>query len=179
MRAILPVALALLMLATPLTTQTKASDDAGAKNAQKARAALDAMVQALGGQAWLNMKNQMRQGHLAGFYHGKPDARHHRVLGVSCLARSRPHRVHQAPRRGAVLPGARGLGGHLQRQSAAAPGAGGRLSAPPRPLHRDRRQDLAQRSQDNSDLRGPAPGRAASGRPGDAHLRRKTRPSPS
>ena len=30
------------------------------------------MVQALGGQAWLTMKNQMRQGHVAAFYHGKP-----------------------------------------------------------------------------------------------------------
>jgi hypothetical protein len=32
------------------------------------------MVQALGGQAWLNMKNQMRQGHIAAFFHGQPDA---------------------------------------------------------------------------------------------------------
>ena len=45
----------------------------GAKNAQQARAALDAMVQALGGQAWLNMKNQMRQGHIAAFFQGNPD----------------------------------------------------------------------------------------------------------
>ena len=60
------------MLATPPTTQTQTSEDAGAKNAQQARAALDAMVQALGGQAWLNIRNQMRQGHVAGFDHGKP-----------------------------------------------------------------------------------------------------------
>jgi hypothetical protein len=72
MRGILPVALAVLMLATPLTTQMKASDDPGAKNAQKARTALDAMVQAMGGQAWLNMKNRTLQGHLAGFDHGTP-----------------------------------------------------------------------------------------------------------
>jgi len=31
------------------------------------------MVQALGGQAWLTMKNQMRQGHVAAFYQGKPN----------------------------------------------------------------------------------------------------------
>jgi hypothetical protein len=31
-------------------------------------------VQALGGQAWLKMKNQMRQGHVAAFYQGKPNA---------------------------------------------------------------------------------------------------------
>src|ERR1035438_471297 len=72
MRGILPAALAVLMLAIPPATQTQNSDDAGAKNAQKARAALNAMVQAMGGQAWLNMKNRMLQGHLAGFDHGNP-----------------------------------------------------------------------------------------------------------
>jgi hypothetical protein len=73
MRGILPAALALLMLATPPTTRTQTADQAGAKNAQQARAALDAMVRALGGPAWLNMKNQMRQGHIAGFDHGSPE----------------------------------------------------------------------------------------------------------
>lgn len=72
MRRILPVTLAVLMLAAPLTTQTPVSVDIGAKNAKQARAALDAMVTALGGPAWLNMKNQMRQGHMAGFDHGNP-----------------------------------------------------------------------------------------------------------
>ena len=73
MRGFLPAALAVLMLAMPLTTQTQTSDDAGAKNTQKARAALDAMVQAMGGSAWLNVKNQMRQGHVAGFDHGRTE----------------------------------------------------------------------------------------------------------
>lgn len=72
MRRVLPVTLAMLMLAWPLATQTQAADDAGAKNAQQARAALDAMVQALGGQAWLTMKNSMRQVTVAAFFHGKP-----------------------------------------------------------------------------------------------------------
>lgn len=72
MRGVLPVTLAALMLAWPLTTRTQAADDAGAKNAQQARAALDAMVQALGGQAWLTMKNSMRQVTVAAFFHGKP-----------------------------------------------------------------------------------------------------------
>jgi len=31
------------------------------------------MVQALGGQPWLNMKNQVREGHIAAFFHGVPD----------------------------------------------------------------------------------------------------------
>jgi hypothetical protein len=73
MRRFLPVALALLILAWPVAARTQAAEDAAATNAKQARAALDAMVQALGGQAWLDMKNQMRQGHIAAFYQGKPD----------------------------------------------------------------------------------------------------------
>jgi hypothetical protein len=72
MRKILPAVLAVLMLGAPLTAQTQ-TEDAGQKNARQARVALDAMVQALGGQAWLNMKNQVREGHLAAIYHGNPD----------------------------------------------------------------------------------------------------------
>jgi hypothetical protein len=55
---------------TPLAEHP--TDDA-AKNAAQARAALDAMVKAMGGDAWLNMKNQVRQGHIAVFFQGKPD----------------------------------------------------------------------------------------------------------
>ena len=62
-----------LMLTSPLATRAQTGDDASAKNAQQARKALDAMVQALGGQAWLNMKNQVREGHIAAFFHGNPD----------------------------------------------------------------------------------------------------------
>jgi hypothetical protein len=72
MRRVLPVALAALMLTAPLTMRPQTTDEAGQKNAQQARAALDAMVQALGGQAWLDMKNQMRQGVVAAFFQGKP-----------------------------------------------------------------------------------------------------------
>ncbi|MGA3263778.1 MAG: hypothetical protein ABSC47_07005 [Terracidiphilus sp.] len=72
MRRVWLVVLAVVVLAWPLSTQTQATDDAGMKNAKQARTALDAMVQALGGQAWLTMKNQMRQGQLAAFFHGKP-----------------------------------------------------------------------------------------------------------
>ena len=53
--------------------QSKMTDDAGEKNAAKARAALDAMVKAMGGDAWLNVKNMVREGHIAAFYHGTPD----------------------------------------------------------------------------------------------------------
>jgi len=72
MRVILPLALAITMLAAPLTVQTQSGEDASQKNTRQARAVLDAMVQAMGGQAWLNIKNVMRQGHVAAFYLGKP-----------------------------------------------------------------------------------------------------------
>jgi hypothetical protein len=58
-------------VSVPLRAQ--APEDEAAKNAEKARTALDAMVQALGGPVWLNMKNRYQHGHAAGFYHGDPD----------------------------------------------------------------------------------------------------------
>jgi hypothetical protein len=70
----LPLLLALMILAAGLNLRPQATGDAAQNNARQARAALDAMVQALGGPAWLNMKNQLRQGHVAAFYHGNPDA---------------------------------------------------------------------------------------------------------
>jgi hypothetical protein len=72
MRGFLPVVLAMMMLATPLTARTQTTDDASQKNAKQARTALDAMVQAMGGPDWLNMRTQLRQGHVAAFFHGKP-----------------------------------------------------------------------------------------------------------
>ncbi len=63
---------AAIILVAPRSTPTQTADDA-AQNAQKARAALNAMVQALGGQAWLDIKNVMQQGHIAAFFHGQPD----------------------------------------------------------------------------------------------------------
>jgi hypothetical protein len=74
MRMFLAISLAIMVLAAPPVTRTQTpEDEAGAKNAQQARTALDAMVKALGGDAWLNMKNQVREGHIAAFYHGQPD----------------------------------------------------------------------------------------------------------
>ena len=76
---ILVVAMGAVLIGAPLTARTQApqpaspaTDDA-AKNAAQARAVLDAMVKALGGDAWLNMKNQVREGHYAVFFHGTPD----------------------------------------------------------------------------------------------------------
>jgi len=61
-----------MLLAAPQATRTQTAD-AAAQNAQKARDVLNTMVQALGGDAWLNIKNQMQQGHVAAFFHGQPD----------------------------------------------------------------------------------------------------------
>src|SRR6266568_5316171 len=73
MRRSLAIALAIVLVAPPAMRAQTPEDDAGAKNAQQARAALDSMVKALGGDAWLNLKNQVREGHIAAFYHGQPN----------------------------------------------------------------------------------------------------------
>jgi hypothetical protein len=49
-----------------------AQDDNAAANQQKARATLDAMVAALGGERWLTLTSVMQQGRTSGFYLGKP-----------------------------------------------------------------------------------------------------------
>lgn len=72
-RRVVCVALAVVVLAMPQAVRTQTADDAAVQNAKKARAVLDAMVQALGGLAWLNLGNEMRQGHIAAFFHGQPD----------------------------------------------------------------------------------------------------------
>lgn len=67
------IALVLLALIASSAVRSQSPIDEEAKNARQARAALDAMVKALGGDAWLNMQNQMRQGAIAAFFHGQPD----------------------------------------------------------------------------------------------------------
>jgi hypothetical protein len=52
--------------------RVNAQDAEGQANQQKARATLDAMVAALGGQRWLTLTSVMRQGRTSGFYLGKP-----------------------------------------------------------------------------------------------------------
>ena len=73
MRRFLAAGLAIALLAWPHGMQTQTADDMGARNAKQARAVLDAMIQALGGPAWLSMKNMERQGQVAAFFHGRPD----------------------------------------------------------------------------------------------------------
>ena len=74
MRGWMPGALVLLLLFTPLKprTQNAQNADESQKNAQQARVVLDAMVQALGGEPWLRMKNQLREGQVAAFFQGRP-----------------------------------------------------------------------------------------------------------
>ena len=50
----------------------QAQDQDGAANQKKARATLDAMIAALGGQRWLTLTSSMQQGRTSGFYQGKP-----------------------------------------------------------------------------------------------------------
>src|SRR6202167_1249195 len=50
----------------------RAQDPEAATNQKKARATLDAMVAALGGERWLALTDTMQQGRTSGFYLGKP-----------------------------------------------------------------------------------------------------------
>jgi hypothetical protein len=69
----LTMVLTMVALVMPPATRTQSGTDQEAKNAQQAREALDRMVVALGGQAWLDVKNQMRQGAIAAFFQGRPN----------------------------------------------------------------------------------------------------------
>jgi hypothetical protein len=64
------IACLLLLMASfhPLGAQ----NEDGTANQKKARATMDAMVTALGGQRWLTLGNTMQQGRTSGFYLGKP-----------------------------------------------------------------------------------------------------------
>jgi hypothetical protein len=52
--------------------QAFAQDAAVQQNTQKARAAINAMITALGGDRWLTVKNRLWSGRTSGFYHGNP-----------------------------------------------------------------------------------------------------------
>jgi hypothetical protein len=61
----------LLVMLTALHPARAQNDDAAA-NQKKAKATLEAMVAALGGQRWLTLVSSMQQGRTSGFYQGKP-----------------------------------------------------------------------------------------------------------
>lgn len=56
-------------MAQTAPAQKPIPDDAGAK---KARAILEQMIQAMGGEAFLNFRDMSQQGRTAGFYQGRP-----------------------------------------------------------------------------------------------------------
>lgn len=61
------------LLVMVLSLHPVGAQDADADaNQKKARATLDAMVTALGGQRWLTLISRMQQGRTSGFYQGKP-----------------------------------------------------------------------------------------------------------
>ncbi len=86
--ALLALSFALLAPAFFLRAQQSAQnparnpDDEAAKNAKQARAVLDKMVEALGGQAWLDIKNREQHGHVAAFFHDNPDPGTHRGFRI-------------------------------------------------------------------------------------------------
>ena len=65
-------ALACLLFLMATLRPLGAQDPEAAANQKKARATLDAMVEALGGQRWLTLTSTMQQGRTSGFYLGKP-----------------------------------------------------------------------------------------------------------
>jgi hypothetical protein len=73
MRKILPWALVVAMAAAPAANRAQSGDAVAQKNSDQARAALNAMVQALGGNLWLNVNNVETEGHIAAFFQGNPD----------------------------------------------------------------------------------------------------------
>jgi type II secretory pathway component PulJ len=69
--------LLLVLLIAAICSAAQSSDQASADsaeraNVQKARAALDAMVRAMGGPQWLALQNSYTEGRVSGFYQGKP-----------------------------------------------------------------------------------------------------------
>jgi hypothetical protein len=61
--------LCLLVIAATLVPARAQNDDA---NQKKAKAAVDAMIAALGGSRWLTLSSSMQEGRTSGFYQGKP-----------------------------------------------------------------------------------------------------------
>ena len=57
---------------TAVPAQTLPQQSPNEPGVRKARALLDKMVQALGGDAWLNMQNMEFSGRVYGFFHGEP-----------------------------------------------------------------------------------------------------------
>jgi hypothetical protein len=62
------------MLCVGMTAQQAPSSDTAQANQQKARAVLNQMIQALGGQAYMNLQTSESDGRYGRFYHGRSEA---------------------------------------------------------------------------------------------------------
>ncbi len=75
------LSLALLLAVAPLRAPAQAADvpsaaapaPAGLTSDQQGRKLLDQMVEALGGDAWLNRKDIVESGRVSSFFHGQPN----------------------------------------------------------------------------------------------------------
>src|ERR1700690_4219740 len=69
----------LLLVAVAVAQATPPAESAASipidqQNAHKARALLDQMIQALGGQAYVNIRELAQEGRTYSFYHGEPNS---------------------------------------------------------------------------------------------------------
>ena len=72
MKSTIVLTVFLLLLCTSLSAQNAPAPLAEDPGAKKARAILDQMIQAMGGEAFLNFRDMSQQGRTAGFYQGRP-----------------------------------------------------------------------------------------------------------
>jgi hypothetical protein len=68
----LPILLLVLVICVASGVASAQAPQSPNANSQTARAKLEAMVAALGGQRWLSLQNSYTEGRVSGFYHGKP-----------------------------------------------------------------------------------------------------------
>jgi outer membrane lipoprotein-sorting protein len=64
----------LVLLFATFSTFAQAAKPAESENSKKARAILNQMIEALGGQAYLNVKDMKQEGRTYSFYQGKPNS---------------------------------------------------------------------------------------------------------
>ncbi len=101
------LSLVLVLTLTPLRAHSQARDipsaapthPEGSTSEQRGRALLKQMVEALGGDAWLNRKDMSVHGHSAAFFHGAPTGMNVEYSGARQFPRRRPprgraHRLH-------------------------------------------------------------------------------------
>ena len=168
----MPVALAVMMLAAPLTRSGRKPPKMPARRTPNKRARRwTPWCRHWAAQAWLNMKNQMREGHVAAFFHGKPSGGTTEYWEYHAWPDH--DRIEFTKHRDVVQFYMGRAGTEVTYKGKA-------------PLPQEQVEDFLRRRdhsietvikvwlndpKNDPDLRGPAPGRAPSGRPGDADFR--------